>query len=349
MLIEILTSTILGLGALHEAGFQGQGVTIAVIDGGFYHYDDTTAMPKNQIKGVYDLIEPDYHPGDITECENETHGTMCLSTMLFQGAEFVGTAPKANFLLIRTEDINTEYPYEADRLIKGMELADSLGANIITISLGYSEFDDPTDNYTYEDLDGQLPVSRKATELVHKGTLVCVSAGNSGNLPWRYITPPADAEDILTVGAVNENGILATFSSVGPTADGRLKPDVVAWGQQTIIYNSKSRNLQRGNGTSFSCPEVAGMAASLWSAMPSLSALELRDAILQSASQAGTPNNEMGHGIPNAWLAYQNIAQGMFNPRPTHDQPTKLIRGTEGLIIVTPNGNYDVVGRRVRK
>lgn len=347
MLLTLLLSTILGLGPLHEAGYQGQGITIAVIDGGFYHYQDTSAMAMSQVISTHDLIEPEYKPYDFSEDPNESHGTKVLSTMLYNGPDFQGTAPKARYILIRTEDAAKEYIYETDRLVKGMQLADSLGANIITISLGYNEFDDSTTNYTYADLTGELALSETATEMMHKGILVCVSAGNSGNKPWRYITPPADAKDILTVGATNDEGQLAAFSSVGPTADGRIKPEVVAPGQLTTLYNPISHQLEKGNGTSFACPEVAGMAASIWSALPHLTSMELRRFIMESSSEAESPDNERGYGTPDAWKAYQAAIQTMINPRPTHDQPTKLVGSDGRLRIVREEGTYDVLGRRI--
>ena len=308
MLLLFLTSWFLGLEPLHEAGFRGEGITIAVIDGGFYGVDqDSAAYPSEQIIGWKDFLEQD---STFFTDINESHGSMVLSTMLTEkndDGQALGTAPGANYFLIRTEDIYAEYPGEMNNLAKGIRYADSIGADIITISLGYRQFDNPDDDLKYEDINGKSAVSLAATEAARHGRIVVVAAGNDGNDPWHYIAVPSDADSILCVGAVDEDSIVAPFSSFGPTADGRELPQVSAWGFQSMVYSPAADSCIRKNGTSFAAPRIAGMAACLRQAMPQLSAMDLRRMIIESASNYPNWDPQMGYGIPNAaaiWQAY---------------------------------------------
>lgn len=338
-MLTLLASAILGLTPLHDAGFRGEGITIAVIDGGFFRANEESVFPQDHILSWHDLVLDDRLQGDTCVADsigmfsdpNNCHGSYVLSTMLYESPQFCGTAPDAHYILIRTEDMGAEYPGEAERLARGIRLAEELGADIITSSLGYSEFDDPALNYSYQQMDGSTVSSRAATEAVRHGLFVCVSAGNSGNKAWHYISAPADADSILAVGAVAQDSLPAAFSSYGPSADGRLKPDVAAWGQRTTIFYPNLQDslgnyvggLSSGNGTSFACPEVAGMVACLMQALPHLSVMELRDYVLRSSHlydsvQYAMANPELhvpihpqlGYGIPNAWLAYQLATNG---------------------------------------
>ncbi len=308
MLLLFLTSWLLGLEPLHEAGFRGEGITIAVIDGGFYGVDqDSAAYPSEQIIGWKDFLEKD---STFFTDINESHGSMVLSTMLTEkndDGQALGTAPGANYFLIRTEDIYAEYPGEMNNLAKGIQYADSIGADIITISLGYRQFDNPDDDLKYEDINGKSAVSLAATEAARHGRIVVVAAGNDGNDPWHYIAVPSDADSILCVGAVDEDSIVAPFSSFGPTADGRELPQVSAWGLNSMVYSPSADSCVRKNGTSFAAPRIAGMAACLRQAMPQLSAMDLRRMIIESASNYPNWDPQMGYGIPNAaaiWQAY---------------------------------------------
>ena len=308
MLLLFLTSWFLGLEPLHEAGFRGEGITIAVIDGGFYGVDqDSAAYPSEQIIGWKDFLEQD---STFFTDINESHGSMVLSTMLTEkndDGQPLGTAPGANYFLIRTEDIYAEYPGEMNNLARGIQYADSIGADIITISLGYRQFDNPDDDLKYEDINGKSAVSLAATEAARHGRIVVVAAGNDGNDPWHYIAVPSDADSILCVGAVDEDSIVAPFSSFGPTADGRELPQVSAWGFQSMVYSPAADSCVRKNGTSFAAPRIAGMAACLRQAMPQLSAMDLRRMIIESASNYPNWDPQMGYGIPNAaaiWQAY---------------------------------------------
>lgn len=344
-MLGILLSTILGLGQLHDVGYRGEGVTVAVIDCGFYHANQKRNFPQDQILGTYDLIEDSIAKTDMFESTEDTHGAMCLSTMLYQNESFSGTAPDANYILIRTEDVLREYIGEVERLIRGMQLADELGANVVTISLGYNLFDDSRFDCRYEDMDGQSRVSQMATTLARHNRIVCVAAGNEGDKDWRHITWPADADSILTVGAVDSLGNLASFSSVGPTADGRIKPEVCAWGKKTWVYSPTKEKLEQSNGTSFATPEVAGMVASLWSAMPHLTAMELRERILQSCDQYTNPDNLRGYGIPDAWSIYNKYVTEIQSQTMSRKCRKELRDGR--LVIVTENGEYSVMGEKL--
>lgn len=308
MLFLFISSWFLGLEPLHEAGFRGEGIMIAVIDGGFYGVDqDSAAYPSEQIIGWKDFLEKD---STFFTDINESHGSMVLSTMLTEkndDEQALGTAPGANYFLIRTEDIYAEYPGEMNNLARGIRYADSIGADIITISLGYRQFDNPDDDLKYEDINGKSAVSLAATEAARHGRIVVVAAGNDGNDPWHYIAVPSDADSILCVGAVDEDSIVAPFSSFGPTADGRELPQVSAWGVNSMVYSPSADSCVRKNGTSFAAPRIAGMAACLRQAMPQLSAMDLRRMIIESASYYPNWDPQMGYGIPNAaaiWQAY---------------------------------------------
>lgn len=322
MLLTFLTivSQLFNLGPLHEAGFRGEGMTIAIIDGGFFRANDPNVFPQDHIIGEYDLVREDYLAGNTAimdttsmfEVPGDRHGTMCLSTMLYSHPQWIGTAPDAHYILIRSEETSKEDIREVHRLARALHLADSLGADIITISLGYYQFDDTLQNYTYADMDGTSPCALAATEVAKHNRIVCTSAGNEGNKAWHYISTPADALDILSIGAVTKDSIPASFSSWGPSQDGRQKPELAAWGQSTAIFNPSLQDstgtfvgaLVYGNGTSFSTPEVAGMMACLWQAMPDLTAAELRQLVIETASSYATPDAQIGYGIPNASAAY---------------------------------------------
>ena len=345
-MILTLLSFILGLQPLHEAGYRGEGVTVAVIDCGFYGADNAAILKQDHILGSYDLLKQDsVHREGMFEDPNDKHGAQCLSLMLAENDVFTGTAPDANYILIRTEDLPYEYLGELDRLERGMRLARDLGADVITISLGYSTFDNSAEDLTYADMDGTSCVSKTATELMHEGIIVCVAAGNYGNKDWHYIDIPADAEDILTVGAVAADSTYAAFSGVGPTADGRIKPEVAAWGQGTPMVTLGAGILTTGNGTSFATPEIAGMAACLKQALPHLNSMQIRDIILRSSTQYDNPDNKLGYGIPNAEKA---LALGRLLPTNTHapfndkdgqnDKVRKIL--LDGRLYIIRNGEW---------
>ena len=291
---------------LHTMGYQGQGVTVAVIDAGFPAVDTaicyTSLWDEGRLLGKYDFA----HYTVPFDAMTAAHGSFCLSTLAAQLPDYNGAAPQAAYYLMRTEEWETECPKEADNWIAAVECCDSLGVDIISTSLGYYFFDDSIYNYQYSFLDGKsYRASMAAAIAARKGMLLCVAAGNSGNtLDWQWVGVPSDADSILTVGAVNTDSVRAAFSSVGPTADGRVKPDVCAVGQKTCLIEPSTGLVRYSNGTSFACPLVAGLAASLWSALPDASAMEIRERIIRSAHLYSSPNNFVGYGIPDAEKAY---------------------------------------------
>lgn len=288
---------------LHEAGFKGQGMMIAVVDGGFHNLDRIPVLDNVKVIGTKDFVNPN---SDIYA--EATHGLGVLSCMATnKPGVMIGTAPEASYLLLRSEDSDSEYPIEQDFWVAAVEYADSVGIDLINTSLGYNEFDDSSMDFKLRDLDGKGSViSRAASRLADKGIILVCSAGNSGNSVWKKITPPADAENVITVGAMQwQTGVIASFSSVGNTQDGRIKPDVVAAGMRADVINSHG-SQGKGNGTSFASPIMCGMIACLWQACPTLTAKEVIELVRQSGDRAAYPDNVYGYGIPDMWSAYQS-------------------------------------------
>ena len=284
---------------LHNAGYMGQNMTIAIIDAGFYNVDILPAFDSlwfnNQILGIKDFVDDDNYVYDASN-----HGMKVLS--IIGGnipGKIIGTAPKANFWLLRSEQTASENSIEEDNWVAAAEFADSVGSDIINSSLGYSEFDDTLQNHSYSDMDGNTTFITKAADIAaSKGILIVNSAGNLGDDPWKYISAPADADSILTVGAVDSFASLAYFSSLGPTSDGRIKPNVVAMGYNTAVQGNDG-NIAYSNGTSFSTPIISGMAACLWQKYPELNNMEIIEKVQQSAHQYSHPDNKLGYGIPD--------------------------------------------------
>jgi subtilisin family serine protease len=285
---------------LHDAGRKGQGMRIAVIDAGFLHVDRISAFASLRLLGTHNIV----FPGHNVFCEDD-HGTKVLSCL---GANLpgvmIGAAPEASYLLIKSEDTRTEFPIEEDYWAAAIEYADSLGIDIVSSSLGYYLFDTENALYAPSDLDGRTSfITRVAQTAADKGILVFCSAGNEGRHEWEKITFPADAPDILTVGAVAGDEQLSSFSSKGFTADYRVKPDVVALGSGVCVIDADG-DRRYSSGTSFSTPIVAGLSACLWQALPWLDNKELIALIRRTASQAEHPDAERGYGIPNMYEAY---------------------------------------------
>ncbi len=308
---------------LHEAGFTGKGVTVAILDGGFQNYDRIPALQHAKLLGVKDFVDPANtdparmadtpYPTRGTSFQTIDHGTKVFSAMAANAPEvMIGTAPDASYWLLRSEVNDVEQPIEEDYWTMAAEYADSVGADVINSSLGYYTYDDGLPSYRLRDLDGRTAfISRTASMLASKGIILCNSAGNSGMGPWKKIGVPADAHDILTVGAVDGKGQLAAFSSIGPSQDGRIKPDVVARGSNTTLISGRG-TLVHDMGTSFSTPVTCGMVACLWQALRQLRAKDIMELIRTSADRHDAPDNIYGHGLPNFWKAYQ---QGLS---PTH-------------------------------
>ena len=262
---------------------------------------------------------------------------------------YLGAAPAADYYLMRSEEEGKESPKEMDNLVAALEKADSLGVNIASISLGYSVFDNEEWDFGYADMNGQTTRCSQAAQIAaRKGMLVCVAAGNEGNKEWHYLTAPADADSILCVGAVDSEGTIAAFSSRGPSSDGRVKPDVCAVGSGSCIIRPSDGTIQYGNGTSFACPLIAGMAACIWSALPDLNAMEIRRRIICSADRYHNPDADYGHGIPNAWLAYLGVESATNTTQNTNTQHYQKIYRNGTLFILRDGQWYDVMGRKVR-
>ncbi|TAH02217.1 MAG: T9SS C-terminal target domain-containing protein [Sphingobacteriales bacterium] len=292
---------------LHNKGFTGKGITIAVLDGGFFNYKTIKAFDSvrlnNQILGTWDFVA-----NNAEVNEDHPHGMNCFSIMAAnEPGKLVGTAPKASYFLYRTEDVFSETPIEEHNWVVAAEKADSAGADMISSSLGYYEFDDPSQSHTYADMNGDKTVVTRGADLAaQKGMIVCNSAGNSGNDTWKYIIAPSDGDSVLAVGAVNKDSIPGSFSSYGPSADGRVKPDVASVGVGTWVINSAG-SVASGSGTSFSNPNIAGLIACLWQAFPEFSNMEILDAVKRSSHKYANPDTRMGYGIPDMQKAYDML------------------------------------------
>jgi subtilisin family serine protease len=307
------------LDQLHDLGFTGQGVLVAMFDSGFEEADNNAAFDSlwlnGQITAWYDFVDR-----DTLVFQEDFHGAACFSFLgANQPGTFVGTAPHSQYILARTEDVGSERHIEEDNWLEAMEWADSLGVNVISTSLGYTEFDPGEGDYTYADMDGNTTIITRAADLASsRGILCVVAAGNSGNSPWFYISAPCDGDSVLCVGAVDFNRDHASFSSYGPSFDGRVKPDVVTMGH-AVNFVAPNGQVQIGSGTSFACPQIAGLAASLWSAHPQATNMRLWDAIRRSADRYANPDSAYGHGIPNARIADSLLA--LQDTVPTGIQP----------------------------
>ena len=335
------------LSPLHQSGYEGQGIRMALVDGTFYNANSVALMDsvreRGQLIGYRDFTDDDT---DIFGSTAE-HGTACWSTVAGLDSNYHGAATKAEYILLRTEEALTESPKEMDNWVAAVEYADSMGVNIISTSLGYYRFDSPAFNLAYSDLDGKTTRCARASLIAaRKGILIVTAAGNEGNKDWHYITTPADADSILTVGAVDNNGYLAGFSSRGPSSDNRVKPDVCAMGYTTCVVKAATGELTVKSGTSFACPLVAGMASSLWSALPDADAMDIRERILRSADRYDTPDNSYGYGIPDAWKAFTDSHTALMNNAVDKQGSCKYLEN--GSIVIRIGDNrYNILGERI--
>lgn len=312
---SFIQTNMLGLVSLHNQGYTGAGKLIAVLDAGFLDANLMTCFDSlranNQIKSTWDFVD---NESDVYDDHN--HGSSVLSCMAANVPDtLIGTAPHADYILLRTEDVNSEYIIEEYNWSIGAEFADSAGADMINSSLGYTEFNDPAQNHFYADMNGDNnPVTIAADWAAQKGILVINSAGNEGSSPWNYISAPADADSILAVGAVDFSGFYAGFSGNGPSFDNRVKPDVAAQGLNTWLYSPFSNNQPtQGNGTSFSGPVMCGAVACLWQAWSQKSNMEIIQVVKRSAHQYSAPDTLLGYGIPNLALANSLLSLGDIN------------------------------------
>lgn len=322
---------------LHNQNYKGQGMQIAVLDGGFLNADKYPAFytlwANNQILGTKDFVDP-----NVDFFTTHYHGMSVLSCMggYVQG-ELVGTATKASYWLIRSEDVDTEFLIEEDNWVAAAEFADSVGVDVINSSLGYYEFDDPAMNHTYADLDGKTTrVTRGANIAVSRGILVFNSAGNEGDDPWKYIIAPSDGDSVFAVGAVNKDSIPANFTSYGPASDGDIKPNGAAIGWNTYLQRSNGL-LGTSSGTSFSSPVMAGMGACLWQSVPKATVWEVKKAIEKSGHLYAQPDSLLGYGIPNFKLAWEYLDEMVSARIKTNEK--------KWLVYPNPAENYVILER----
>jgi subtilisin family serine protease len=325
---------------LHNFGYRGNNMLIAVLDAGFFKVDELEAFEnmweENRVVAYRDFVDP-----ASSFFDQSTHGLAVMSTLAaYLPDTFVGTAPKASYLMLRSEEASRENKIEEANWILAAEFADSIGADIITSSLGYYDF--PTSdkmNYTHDDLTGDSALITRAAEIAFsRGMVIVSSAGNEGTGEWFKITPPADGPNVLAVGSIDTAKNVTSFSSRGNTADGRIKPDVMAVGFRTRIINALGIPAD-GYGTSFAAPQVSGLIACLWQAAPEKTNKEIIEAVRRSSSQYMNPDSVMGYGIPNfihalwelkkddevssdltGFIAYPNPSSGVFELQTTRPE-----------------------------
>jgi Subtilisin-like serine proteases len=309
-----LQNQMLGIPLLHAAGHRGKGIWVALMDGGYTNADTIPMFDSIALQG---RLHPgwDFVERDAGVYEAAQHGTAVLSVMAANLPNyFVGTAPDATYFLIKTEDTGGEFPIEEANWVAGAEWADSIGVDLLNASLGYTAYNDPALSHSYQTLNGRTAIaSRGAAIAATKGMIVCNSAGNEGDGQWRHIGVPADAAGLLAVGAVDERGYRAGFSSWGPTPDGRIKPDLMAPGDNVVVAGNVGIALGVSSGTSLASPMLVGALAALWSSYPEKTAKEILHSVFASADQLNDPDNARGYGLPEmteAWLRLGDMVSG---------------------------------------
>lgn len=321
---------------LHQQNYTGQGKIVAIMDGGFPGVNTASPFQRlrdnNLILGGYNF--PDRNTSIYTR---NSHGTSVLSCMAgYVDNQLVGTAPDAQYYLFITEDTYSENPVEESYWVEAAEMADSLGVDVINTSLGYFEYDNPDYSYSYSDMNGiKTFAARGADKAFSKGMICVTSAGNSGNSANPHIATPADAITTLTVGAVDASENYVSFSSIGPSFDGRVKPDVCAKGYLASVSNA-SGNIVNANGTSFSSPILAGMVATFWSAVPNMTNAQIVQFVKESADIYANPTIYKGYGVPDFQLALTNALSAnnfendivLLYPNPVQDKVTIVFSDT---------------------
>jgi serine protease AprX len=281
---------------LHSVGYNGKGVLITILDTGFWlhHPAFDSIMNSGRLVATWDFIHGDSDVEDQND-QQRSHGTSVWSAVGgFVNDTLIGCAYGADFALAKTEQVDSEVVSEEDNWVAGAEWADSIGADVLSSSLGYNDW------YTYQDMDGKTALCTIAADMaVSKGIVVTNCAGNERMNEWHYILAPADGFGVIAAGAVDLSGNIAGFSSMGPTYDGRIKPDVDACGVMTYCASSYGGYVYSG-GTSLATPLVAGICALLLEVHPSWNPADVREALWNTASQAENPDNSMGYGIANA-------------------------------------------------
>jgi hypothetical protein len=319
--------------SIHDSGYNGKNILIAILDGGFLYSDQISSLNdlrmRHGIKRTWDFVK-----NTESVYNASVHGTAVLSVLAGELAgQIEGTAPGADYLLLKTEDVDSEFPCEEDFWAAGAEYADSLGADIISSSLGYFNFDDPSLNYKYSDLNGKTAFVTRAAEIASsKGILVVNSAGNERNSAWKRIIFPSDGDNVLAVGAVDGNNLISEFSSAGPSADGRIKPDNVTMGVNVPVQTS-GNSVVRSSGTSFSCPVLSGMAACLMQAVPGALNTDIIKVMHSCSDRYNFPDSLYGYGIPDVVLALTELQN-------------QYVKNPDDGILIYPNptkGNFEII------
>lgn len=312
---------------LHNHGFRGEGMQMAILDAGFFNYLTLPTFDSvrsgNQILGTWDFVanEPSVN-------EDNSHGMQCFSIIAANlPGTFIGTAPKASFYLYRTEDVSSEYPIEEQNYAAGLEKADSLGVDITSTSLGYFNFDPGVADYTYADMNGNTSISARAADLASKkGIMMVIAAGNEGNNQWHYIITPSDADSVLSVGAVDTLGNVGGFSGYGPSSDGQVKPSVAAVGVNAVVASPSSGQPVYSNGTSFACPNMAGLTTCLMQGFPEINNMSIIDVLQKSSTKKDSPDNRVGYGIPDMKKAFVLLIKKLYNQDVTLNSCEAVIR-----------------------
>jgi serine protease AprX len=305
--------TLLDGQVLHSAGYDGKGILIAILDGGFYQADIISSLgqlrARKGIKATYDFVL-----GTSFVYSFHNHGTAVLSVLAgLTQDEIEGSAPGADFCLIRTEDTSSEFPVEEDYWAAGAEYADSIGADIISSSLGYFVFDDPSMDYKFTDMNGRTTfVTRAAEAAASKGILVVTSAGNERSTAWQRIIAPTDGDSVLSSGAIDGYNIISSFSSAGPSADGRIKPDNVAQGV-SVPVQIQGTSFARANGTSFSCPLLSGICACAMQAVPEALNMDIVKTLHKNGDKAAKPDSLYGYGLPDMVKVVESLENKFVN------------------------------------
>jgi serine protease AprX len=313
---------------LHNIGLRGQDMVIGILDAGYQNFHSLRAFDSvntnGQVLGTWDFISNNSNVAD-----DNAHGMQCFSIIAGNiPGIYVGTAPKASFYLFRTENSSSEYPVEEHDWVCAAEHVDSVGGDIVSSSLGYTRFDKQQYSYSYDDMNGNTSMVAKGADLAaQKGIIVVNAAGNEGTNSWKYISTPADGDSVLAVGAVNSSGQPASFSSYGPSADGQVKPDVAAVGAGTWVQLTNN-NFGTGNGTSFACPLMAGLAACLWQGFQELNNMAIINALRQAGNNVNTPNTRIGYGIPDVRKAMGILLKQVASVNASFDNCRTTIRWT---------------------
>ena len=322
----------IGADVMHQQGYHGEGMLIGILDAGFQNADKVGFLKpifdEKRVLATYDFVKK-----ETSVYEDDSHGLSCLSAIAATAdGSLYGTAYKASFILLRTEDAATEKQTEEANWLFGAEYADSAGVDVISSSLGYTQFDDASTSYSYLDMNGKTALSSRAAQIATEtGMVVVVAAGNEGNSSWHYLSAPSDAVSVLAIGAVTQAGQRASFSSFGPSIDGRVKPDLDARGQGTVV-GIPNGQVVTGNGTSFATPLIAGLATGFWQSRPRLTASQVTEALRRSGSQYAMSDNQLGYGIPNferASILSDRFNQLFIYPNPFTDSQSLTVQWGE--------------------